>query len=1677
LEGIGKPLSAITDALSPLTWVLEKAESAIDAITRPVLDPVMEALGVQALVDAVDNAIGGLLPDLSLLSPFDAIPDDFPAIFGSGPTFDQPMITDIDNVRGAVDDVPSLNLKISLAARLLGENGYVGPLLRQDGIPGTDVLLGINAIPFIESDLDAITGLDVLSAGIGDDTLKGGDQDDILINAGGDDDLDGGDGFDTLYTNAPLSEFTFEVIEEQSGTTTSEVMLLNHVGGGLLGNFGSDRVMRIEHLVFGSAVYTFEALATALRVDYDVSNERSGGPEDDLLLGAERADILNGNGGNDALIGGAGVDTMDGGTGRDRVDYSGENTSGIRVVLGPAGQPGLGNLTDDLRNIEHVLGSVGDDLLVGSNTANSLNGNKGNDTVAGRGGDDYIVLGRGLDMAAGGAGNDTIETRHGGDLMLAGAGDDTYYINRFDNAGDIIIYGLGASPLLGGQTGAARLAPLMIAEPDNSFASSILVEANGSQSYRIHKRDAAGVITGTDLANSAGTNIIGTAGADTFRLSWQFGLFDGGAGDDIFEGNTLNRRDYIPEDDDIPPLLRAFGGNGDDRMASHTMDESFVGGAGNDSYAFIEAEDDPTSLTDHIQDRTRAYFFGGSAPDEFGQIVEGTDPDSGAPVYGPGEIGPIDPDTLADDGVDTLDLSASHRYWLIDTERGNAQSKSFIGRDGLIAFDESDNLLSFYGVERFIGGQKNDWLVLGSERIEFHGNDGLDRVIPGLDGGTGNLTAFGGEGDDIFHSGLGFDRLEGGPGNDMLRNDGNSFSPDSARERLSGGEGHDYLRMGTASGLTGSLTDFFGGEGRDIVELFLSAADTVNIDLGAETYGAKGASGTIRGVEAVIVREASATLTGGDAAEALQGGARDDLIAAGAGNDILIGWDGDDTLRGGTGNDILNPGQGSAQIDGGAGEDELRFFSRLQWAQRDGLALTDTDSRRMDWRIVVADGTATSSSGSVEFTGIERFAGGWGNDNLIGTQDGDYLSGHNGNDEVLGFAGDDTLHGGRGDDTVQGGDGDDILSASTGTDIVIGGRGTDLLQFDREMEGLRVWSGSGYAVGTTIETVEGAPDVFTDIIHRSRDSFSGIETLRLSDNADRAEGGAARDNLIGVVGNDTLLGLGGDDTIEGGAGNDFIHGDGRSDIPVMALLDQTAGVVYLARPDFQAMPTETLTVEMLVRAGPPNQTATLMSYGVPGQTNAFTLITNPSGERLEVIVNGAVTETEVLARQLFDGETHRLSVTWQSQGGRIQVFVDGLLEWSRSGLAGADAAIGGNGTLIFGQDQDGAIPGGGFDPNQAYTGGLGDIRIFEDIRSAEEIWSNHAAGLAEEDRADDALAAEWRFSIGQTGGQESNPSPLTLVGGVSLDAPDEGDPGNDLIRPGPGHDTIDGGDGTDTVDFADVALVDGMAGAAFLLDLNLSAGSANIFDGDQNTLIGIENAIGTGFSDRLHGDGDANRLIGLAGDDLISGGTGPDTINGGDGDDRIFGGPDGNEADQRDVILGGAGDDSASGGGGNDLLYGQEGNDTLAGGFGADELQGQEGSDAITGGALSDLVFGGTGDDFVNGGFGYDRVNGGNGADRFFHLGVADHGSDWVQDYNAAEGDVLVFGQSATAGQFQINLAHTATPDGERSGEDAVREAFVIYRPTGQIIWALVDGEGQEQVNLQIGGDVFDLSA
>lgn len=325
-----------------------------------------------------------------------------------------------------------------------------------------------------------------------------------------------------------------------------------------------------------------------------------------------------------------------------------------------------------------------------------------------------------------------------------------------------------------------------------------------------------------------------------------------------------------------------------------------------------------------------------------------------------------------------------------------------------------------------------------------------------------------------------------------------------------------------------------------------------------------------------------------------------------------------------------------------------------------------------------------------------------------------------------------------------------------------------------------------------------------------------------------------------------------------------------------------------------------------------------------------------------------------------------------------------------------------------------------------------------------------------------------------------------IQGGLGDDTLDGG-AGDDFLFGGAGNNLLEGGTGDDAAyfagDFADFSFAfndDGGTVTVTGADSNDVVTGVERFDFLDQSLSPTELLIDGGFYDELlegteagdaldGGLGD-DTLRGNGGDDTLDGGVDRDRINGGAGDDMIQGGPD--EDDGGDRIFGGLGDDIIDGGGGNDIIYGQEGNDLILGGFGADQLFGQTGDDVITGGAWSDLILGGDGADFVNGGWGHDRINGGAGADSFYHAGVRGHGTDWLQDYQAEEGDRLIFGNSEVSiDDFTVHFAHT---DG--SGDADVAEAFVVYSPTGVLAWALVDGAAQDHLWLKIPDQgTFDL--
>jgi Ca2+-binding RTX toxin-like protein len=246
-----------------------------------------------------------------------------------------------------------------------------------------------------------------------------------------------------------------------------------------------------------------------------------------------------------------------------------------------------------------------------------------------------------------------------------------------------------------------------------------------------------------------------------------------------------------------------------------------------------------------------------------------------------------------------------------------------------------------------------------------------------------------------------------------------------------------------------------------------------------------------------------------------------------------------------------------------------------------------------------------------------------------------------------------------------------------------------------------------------------------------------------------------------------------------------------------------------------------------------------------------------------------------------------------------------------------------------------------------------------------------------------------------------------------------GKSGNDSLAGGAGDDTLAGGKGDDELKGQAGIDVAAFADSPAAITVDLGAGTAS---GDgADTMIAVENVIGSSFNDLLTGDAAANELSAGDGDDAVVGGAGNDTLKGqggadstsyaaatdsvtadmragtvsGQGTDAISGIENLTGSPQADTIVG---DDAAN------ILDGAGGRDTVsfagsptavnanlgAGGStgdGADtlirfeDLSGSAHNDKLSGDAGANALAGGEGDDTLAGADGDDQLTGQGGAD------------------------------------------------------------------------------------------------
>ncbi|MGO8056743.1 M10 family metallopeptidase C-terminal domain-containing protein [Rhizobium johnstonii] len=230
----------------------------------------------------------------------------------------------------------------------------------------------------------------VITGGVGADSLAGAAGNDILIGGSGADKMSGGMG-DDVYVVDIATDIVIENVNE--GTDTVQTAL----SGYTLGN-------NVENLTYtGSASFTGTGNALA--------NTITGGAGNDTLNGAAGADTLIGRAGNDTYI----IDNA----GDLVTEVADEGTDTVRTNLASY------TLAANVENLSFAgtgpfagTGNALNNVIVGGSGSNTLTGGAGNDTLTGGAAADVFVylLNWGHDtitnFVATGAAHDTIRIDH-----------------------------------------------------------------------------------------------------------------------------------------------------------------------------------------------------------------------------------------------------------------------------------------------------------------------------------------------------------------------------------------------------------------------------------------------------------------------------------------------------------------------------------------------------------------------------------------------------------------------------------------------------------------------------------------------------------------------------------------------------------------------------------------------------------------------------------------------------------------------------------------------------------------------------------------------------------------------------------------------------------------------------------------------------------------------------------------------------------------------------------------------------------------------------------------------------------------------------------------------------------------------------------------------------------------
>lgn len=630
----------------------------------------------------------------------------------------------------------------------------------------------------------------------------------------------------------------------------------------------------------------------------------------------------------------------------------------------------------------------------------------------------------------------------------------------------------------------------------------------------------------------------------------------------------------------------------------------------------------------------------------------------------------------------------------------------------------------------------------------------------------------------------------------------------------------------------------------------LTAAD---LD-GYDPHGGKVIGLTITGTDAsttdrpdLMMRPAG--MIGTNGADTIYGlGGNDDLIGR-AGNDVLYGGTGNDFLVGGLGNDLLRGGVGDDRLEGGRESDKAYG-----------------DSGNDDLTGVLADGkNGLIDGGSGNDSLVADITSGFGTDNVKGTL---IVRGGTGTDDVLvssALSGDaKVFYGPRGQAA------DVWLGAGADTFGMVGaaiGTAAPIVVHDWQagVDGIdsRFWTRVGVGLSNYVEGSNPYADGHAKLVQEGTDTVLYIDpngggntyfqSIRFV-GANRPDFAAT---ALGAFDFTVKPGQSAVPTVTGTSGDDiFYNGYLQSSLTNYSSVGSGGAYAYAGGEG-----DDLYMVDFLEKAveKPGEGVDSIQLWAGPfGAADSYTIPDNVE----KLFLQNPITGIKIIGNAL-DNEI----------GIAAQQYYGGL-----NGNEVVEAGPG-NDTVLTGPGNDWLDGGSGTD---SLTGGAGnDTYVIDNAGDRVTELGGAREGV---DTVRTTLAT---YTLDGT--------LENLVYTGSVDAVLTGNAANNHLSGGSGGDRIDGGDGRDTADYTE-------AGHAVRVSL-AAIGTQDTLGAGIDTLVSIENLVGSGFDDALTGTGGANRIEGGGGGDTLRGVGGKDTLVGGEGADRLYGGLG------SDVLEGGAGAD------------------------------------------------------------------------------------------------------------------------------------------------------------------------